>query len=401
MQIVSFFIILIMFYKKQHTALYAAFDVFPTHKGSSTHIQYFSKQLFEFMGDLALFTLADQTLPVYDSDFEGSLEIYRFKFLFDNYLERALAFGNILQKVLLTQNQLKIAHFRDPWSGYPILNTQYPDCKTLYEVNAFYSIELLHLYANIHFDTLKKIYDIEQYCLENADSIIVVSELLKQNVLKRGIPEHKVFLIPNGYDVELTKQVIKQEEEVPYLLYFGALQPWQGLDILLRAIPYIQIQKFRLKIIASQRKKNIKFYEKLSEKLNIFDKIDWYFELEQKELFRYIQGAFAVIAPLIDCSRNSEQGCCPFKIIESMGNGALIIASDLPSTREWITHKVTGLLCRSNRPIELARTIQWAFENPLEVEKIKNHAKSFAIENFTWDKQLCKLKNVYQKTLKY
>jgi glycosyltransferase involved in cell wall biosynthesis len=88
-------------------------------------------------------------------------------------------------------------------------------------------------------------------------------------------------------------------------------------------------------------------------------------------------------------------------MIESMGNGALIIASDLPSTREWITHKVTGLLCRSNRPIELARTIQWAFENPLEVEKIKNHAKSFAIENFTWDKQLCKLKNVYQKTLKY
>lgn len=389
-----------LFFKNQHTALYAAFDVFPTYKGSSTHIRYFSQELYEFMGDLAMFTLADQALSAYAYDFDYQLEIYRFKFLFDNYLERAKAFSETLQIAVATQPNLKIAHFRDAWSGMPILKAKNRDCKTVYEVNAFLSIELPHLYPNIHSETLKKIYDIEQFCLENSDKIIVVSELLKQNVIKRGISEDKVILIPNGYDEQLVQQSKPLEVNEKYLLYFGALQPWQGLDILIRALPYIQTPNIRLKIIASQKKKNLKFYEKLAEKIGVSNKIDWYFTMNQEELFGFIQSAYAVIAPLTDCARNSEQGCCPLKIIESMGNGALIIASDLPSTRELIIPNETGILCRSNRPIELARSIQWALDHPETVKMIKKNALAFAKKNFTWNTQLSKLMTVYQEILK-
>jgi|YNPMSStandDraft_2_1061718.scaffolds.fasta_scaffold01006_9 glycosyltransferase involved in cell wall biosynthesis len=389
-----------MFFYKQHTALYAVFDVFPSYKGSSTHIRYFAKALYDFMGDLAIFCLADRALSAYENDNENSLEIYRFKFLFDNYLERVKAYGNILQYAVASQNQLKIAHYRDPWSGFPILQVKNKSCKTIYEVNAFPSIELVHLYTNIHPYTLKKIYDIEQFCLEHSDAIIVVSELLKNYVLKRGIPSEKIYLIPNGFDKNLVQNATPYCSEYPYILYFGALQPWQGLDILIRALPYIQEPNLRLKIVASQKKKSLKFYEKLIEKLHLQEKVDWYFELEQKELFAMIQSAQAVIAPLTDCARNSEQGCCPFKMIESMGNGALVIASDLPSTRELIKHKETGLLCRSNRPIELARTIQWALENPQNVSQIRNNALLFATENYSWDVQLSKLNQLYQKMIK-
>lgn len=388
-----------LFYQYQHTALYAAFDVFPTCKGSSTHIRYFSQKLYDFMGNLAMFTLADQTLPIYESEENNQLEIYRFKFLFDNYLERAKAFGELLQYAVASQPYLKIAHFRDPWSGFPILKSKNSECHTVYEVNAFYSTELVHLYANIHQDTLKKIYEIEQFCLEKSDAVIVVSELLKQNVLKRGISENKIYLIPNGYDKNLVEKAKTSNIDGFYILYFGAIQPWQGLDILIRALPFIQNTHLKLKIIVSQRKRNLKFYEKLVDKLEISNKVDWYFEMNQEDLFSYIQKAQAVIAPLTDCARNSEQGCCPFKIIESLGNGALVIASDLPSTRELIKNKETGLLCRSNRPIELARTIQWALENPSLVNQIKNHAKLYAEKNFTWDVQLSNLQTVYQKIL--
>lgn len=390
-----------LFFKNQHTALYAAFDVFPAYKGSSTHIRYFSQKLYEFMGDLAMFTLADQTLPAYDFDFQYQLEIYRFKFLFDNYLERAKAFGETLQLAVATQPHLKIAHFRDAWSGIPILKAKNIDCKTVYEVNAFLTIELPHLYSYIHPETLKKIYDIEQFCLENSDKIIVVSELLKQNVLKRGITEDKIKIIPNGYDEVLVQQVKPSVDNEKYILYFGALQPWQGLDILIRALAYIQTSpNIRLKVIASQKKKNLKFYKKLAEKIEVSDKIDWYFTMEQEALFEYIQNAYAVIAPLVDCARNSEQGCCPLKIIESMGNGALIIASDLPSTRELIIPNETGILCRSNRPIELARAIQWALDHPEIVNKIKNNALAYAKRNYTWNAQLSKLLSVYHEILK-
>lgn len=391
-----------LIYKKDHSALYAAFDVFPSFKGASTHIRYFSQKLFEMMGDLAMFTLGDQVLSVYESEWDERLEIYRFKFLFDNYLERVKAYGEVLQYAVASQTHLKIAHFRDPWSGFPILKSKNFLCKTIYEVNAFPSIELVHLYNNIHHETLKKIEEVEQYCLENADAIIVVSELLKQKVLQRGIPESKIDVIPNGYDDTLVEQVksLNWNQEPPYILYFGALQPWQGVDILIRALPYVQDINLRLKIIVSQRKRNLKFYEKLVEKLGVKERVDWYYEMEQEELFKYIQNAYAVMVPLTDCARNSEQGCCPLKIIESMGNGALVIASDLPSTKEWIIPYQTGLLCRSNRPIELARTIQWALENPELVNIIKQNAKIWSKENCRWNLRLSQLETVYQKILK-
>ncbi len=44
-----------------------------------------------------MYTLADSTLPVFESVYDDKLEIYRFKFLFDNYLKRAKAFGKLLQ----------------------------------------------------------------------------------------------------------------------------------------------------------------------------------------------------------------------------------------------------------------------------------------------------------------
>ena len=56
-------------------ALYAAFDRFPSRKGSAVHIDRFARALFEHAGGGLLYVLGGEGLPAYQR--EGEVEIVR------------------------------------------------------------------------------------------------------------------------------------------------------------------------------------------------------------------------------------------------------------------------------------------------------------------------------------
>ena len=104
-----------------HRALYAAFDVYPSAKGAATHIQHAAKTVFDHAGGGLLYVLGNEQLPRYQR--ESSIEIIRFGGLVNNYLSRALGYSDELRQLLTSGvgAHLKIAQFRDPWGGIPIL----------------------------------------------------------------------------------------------------------------------------------------------------------------------------------------------------------------------------------------------------------------------------------------
>ena len=61
---------------RSHRALYAAFDRFPSRKGSAVHIDRFARALFEQAGGGLLYVLGGDDLPAYQR--EGPVEIVRY-----------------------------------------------------------------------------------------------------------------------------------------------------------------------------------------------------------------------------------------------------------------------------------------------------------------------------------
>src|SRR6478609_8572228 len=106
-----------------HRALYAAFDRFPSRKGSAVHIDRFARALFERSGGGLLYVLGGDELPAYQR--EGDVEIVRYMREASHVLERAAGYGERLGGLLERLPDLRIAHFRDPWSGIPIV--EHPD----------------------------------------------------------------------------------------------------------------------------------------------------------------------------------------------------------------------------------------------------------------------------------
>jgi glycosyltransferase involved in cell wall biosynthesis len=369
-------------------SVYIAFDSHPSYKGASTHIHHMTTTLAECYGPTLLLTLKGEgeeirTPTIYQSCFE-SLE--------PNLLKRAQAFSEWANEQLAQQYYLEIGHFRDVWGGMAILN--HPHILPLYEVNSFPSIEMPMRFSQLTPAILKKLEALENHCLFQAKQVITPSYTIQNAIVRRGIKSDKIEVIPNG--ATLVQKVNSPPLAEKYLVYIGALQPWQGVDVLFRAMKYLRDKDdLRLVVCCSHTEHKSKPYKKFAEKLGITDQVIWKYQLSKKELQKIIQHALLSVAPLTECSRNIEQGCSPLKIFESMACGVPVVASDLPVIREIISHNINGVLVRPGRPAEIARAVRLLLDYPEQRQNLGEKARQSIAESYTWSSIEQNLKACY------
>lgn len=381
----------------QHKALYAAFDVYPSAKGAATHIHHMSQTMFSTMDGGLLCSLGHPKFPAYQK--EKNIELLKFQEPIPHFLERTLAYGRWLRYYLKSQwSSLELCHFRDPWSGVPLLTAPDTNFKSIYEVNGLPSIELSYRYPHITPATLDKIRQAEIFCWEHADLLITPSQVLCDNLVALGIPAEKIEVIPNGAALSTVEH--PAPIPTPYILYFGAVQPWQGIDVLLKAFARLQdIPTLRLVILSSVKPRHSKQLRKLARKLGLEERVDWHYQLSKSALEPWLTNALLTVAPLTECSRNLNQGCCPLKILESMAAGTPVVASDLEVVREIMQDREHGKLVRPDRPDALARALRIALEYPDQLVEMGKKAQKHIEEHYTWDHISHQLTAVYKRIL--
>ena len=378
-------------------AVYASFDTFPAPKGAAVHIGEFAPQLFDYVGSGLLLVLGDEKTPRWQIE-DNNIQIRRFITTEENYLQKAMSFGQFVYKEIFhLKNDIKIAHFRDPWSGLPIIDAlEGTNTKFIYEVNALPSVEIPSRVTSALSITLEKIREMELRCLEKANSIICPSFVIKSFLENLGVDSEKITVIHNGARLEET--IYKKPDTAPnkYIIYIGAVQPWQGVECLLKAMTFLKdMADLKLVLCISGTKTRIKFLQKLAEKMNVSNQIVWKLRIGHREVQDWLKGASISVAPLTECERNLVQGCCPIKIVESMAAGITVLASNMPVTKELLEHNVSGWLVRPDRPSELARAIRVLMAHPDTLRRIGMTAKEKYLSNFTWEKSLEKLREVY------
>jgi glycosyltransferase involved in cell wall biosynthesis len=375
----------------QHQALYASFDRFPSRKGSAVHIDRFARTLFQRAGGGLLYVLGGDGLPPYQR--EGEVEVLRYSRANENYLERALGFSARLEALLDAEGaSIRLAHFRDPWTGMAVAER---DLVRVYEVNGLPSVELPYLHPRIPPGTLERIAEVEQRCLDAADAVVVPSPVIAAALRRRGVAPDRLHVIPNGADLPAATP---RPPDAPdrYLLYFGALQPWQGLDTALRALARLSdLDDLHLVVCASVHRRKAKPYRKLAARLEVADRVHWRFALPEHELAPWREHALASLAPLRDCARNVAQGCAPLKVLESMASGVPVLASDLPVVRELMDDGGQGLLVPPDRPGELARAVRTLLDFPERSTAMGAAGRARVEERFTWSAALAALDDLY------
>ncbi|WP_243711070.1 glycosyltransferase [Actinomadura sp. KC216] len=378
----------------RHRAAYVAFDRFPSSKGSAVHIAQMADELFtRFAGGL-LGVIGGGDLPRYQR--EGTREIARFDAQVPNLIDRAEAFSRWVAAHLEPHwDTLEVCHVRDPWSALPAIADGRRH-KVVYEVNGLPSIEMAHTWPWAAPRTLDKIRELERFCLERSDAVVVPSRVIGAAVRRFGVPEGDIHLVPNGAEIR-EKPQRPADAPARYIVYVGALQPWQGLDVLTRAFARLaDLPDLRLVICASVPERRAKPARRLAERLGVAGRIDWRFMLPHREIAAWLAHAEVSVAPLTGCARNLDQGCAPLKVIESMAAGVPVVASDLPAVRELMADGEHGRLVPADRPAELARAVRILLEYPDEAAAMGRRARRRVERELTWTRSRALLADVYR-----
>lgn len=352
-----------------------------------------SKVLSEAMGYTLMLTLERQRRKRVG----GRRRHQQFKTTEVNFLKRAEAYSNWIEEMVSKEKHLRVAQFRDVWSGLPLLSR--PHITTVFEVNGLPSIELPYRFKHIGRDTLSKLEALEMTCLQKCDYIVCPSEVIAEHLRNRGIIEDKIQVISNAADFPVK---VGAPGSVPeqYVVYFGALQSWQGVDIAIKAMQYLADKPdLKLVICSSHKEKLARPYHRLTRRLGLEKQVVWKYQLTKKKLFGILSNAQASMVPLTECSRNLEQGCSPLKVFESMACSVPIIASRLPVIEEIVADNKEAKLVRSDRPADLARAIRFLVDYPENGKLLADRAMEKLRKHYTWETVDKKLSEFYHKLL--
>jgi glycosyltransferase involved in cell wall biosynthesis len=385
----------------QPSVLYTAFDKVPGPKGASTHITYFVRGLVDAGYRVQLITAGDPLLP--EQDRYCGARILRVASGDDNFLRRAIEFGEAVMRHVESSSPYHVAHFRSVWSGLNLVQAQPRfGYRTLFEVNGLPSIELKYHYPALKGSPLLfKIKEREMLTLLLADAIICPSAVTRAYIASLGVPRERITVIPNGVDTgQFVPQPIPPVADHPTLLYLGTLADWQGLELLLTAMPAIRARHpVRLRIVGSGRGRQRKDLLKRIHKLGLDEAVSIEPAVPHHEVPGLISQAAVCLAPLTYNDRNVTQGCCPLKILEYMACGRPVVAANLPAVRELAREGVDALLFTPDDPADLARCVVVLLDDPSMAQGLADRAARRASDRFSWRRAQKQLLQVYKNLL--
>jgi glycosyltransferase involved in cell wall biosynthesis len=393
--------------------LYTAFDIVPSPKGASTHILHNIRGLVNSQYEVHLLTPNDGLLPPVDM-VEGARITRIPPDSSQTFLERAMHFGKAVLAHLTLHPAYDVVHFRNIWDGLAVAqNKKRFGYRTLFEVNGLPSIELKYHYPGIDPNLLTKIKEQEIATLHWSDAIVCPSNVTRDYIASLGLnpstspkPGRKwITVIPNGVSPSdfSPSPLPARDGRVPILLYIGTLADWQGLDIVVRALPRILKQwrssAIRLHIVGRGRSRQRKHLAKQIRRLGVEDSVTIQPAVPHHEVPALIAGADICLAPLGLNDRNVTQGACPIKVLEYMAASRPLVASNIPIVRELVREDVDALLFSPNDPEDLARQVLVLLDDYDLSKRLADSATERALTKFTWHEAQKKLIKVYDKLL--
>ncbi len=229
--------------------------------------------------------------------------------------------------------------------------------------------------------------------IKKTQGVIVLGEKLKYFFLDY-YKDEKIFVVPNGADYDYGYTVKKNS--VPNILYLSNLLPSKGIEDVLDAMIILREryrQKFHVDIVGA-------WVDKLNGSRSVRNakekNLDLIFHsqvgLHEKNYF-YKNADIFVFPP-------REPEGHPWVIVEAMAAGLPIISTDQGAITESVIDGINGFIVSKKNPIQIAERINLLIENPRLQKKMGENSRKFYLENFTEEKMVKRMTNVFYSVLK-
>lgn len=192
---------------------------------------------------------------------------------------------------------------------------------------------------------------------------ITQSELIRESLIKYGMPPEKVVWLNNGFEqsfllrqpesAQVWRKELLTDERQHLVVYSGALYPFKGVDVLIDAakeLPHIQFA------ITGGTEEQVQAYQKLSRDKQVenIKFLGWI--LPRQRLVSLFQAADILAHP--HCSGKAANFTNPVKFFQYMASGTPVVATEIPPLMIFKDSPLVGGWCEPDNSHKLAECIQ-------------------------------------------
>lgn len=271
---------------------------------------------------------------------------------------KALAHLAGLVRLLFLARRADLVHFQ--WTLLPVL-----DAAAIGLLRKFRPV-LLTVHDSVPFNGHRMPFFLRfaaDLPIKLAHRVIVHSKTAKQELVRRGIAEDKIAVIPHGpLPLKTAPRKTGQRDSRWTFAMFGYLKPYKGIDLVIEAVGLLR-EKFRDKarfVIAGSAQMDIAPLRARIAELGIADMVD-------------LRDGYLSNEALADVLDEADCILFPYRQIDASGAyymakplGKWIIASAVGVFADDIVDGQTGALIPPSDSRALAQALQWALENRAE-----------------------------------
>lgn len=385
--------------------LLTAFDTVPSNSDLTTQLRYLIRSARDAGHDVTLITLGDGKMPGEDQ-FEGARHYRTPLNTQDSILERADSFSEAVLAHLGHTDQYDIIHIRDIWDGSALVRRRDSGrgaagrrrFKLVYEVKGLNHLELpITAPKALNKDALDTIKAQEADLLRLADGVLGETRAGRIYLQELGVQPRRMTLLPNGVDPDLFPAVEwSSPGDVATLLYIGSLETWNGLDVVLRAMPTVLAKrKAKLRLIGTGSAPAVDALQKLIKELKLGKHVSIEDPVPYQSWPEIIASAAVCLAPQALDDRNFLEELGSLSLPAYMASARPIVGTDLPAMREFLRPGVDGLLVYPDAPEEMASAILRLLSDDHLARQLAHSAAQYARQEFTWDELHARVLKVY------
>jgi len=239
---------------------------------------------------------------------------------------------------------------------------------------------------------LNMMFRLEKFLLRKSDYVSTLTQGMKERVLKKGIQEDKIVMLPNWVDIDFIKplemeQSLRKKFGIPtrdtVILYSGNMGKKQGLDLLIDvALEYKHRTDVHFIMVGSgAEKENL---EKLAVDKGLTNMR--FYPLQPYEQLSSLLATADI--HLVLQKKEASDLVMPSKLtgILAAGGCAVVTAVTGTSLYEDINKHRMGILCEPESPEALKKAIDDALNT--DTSEIKSNARAYAENYLNKDKIL-------------
>jgi glycosyltransferase involved in cell wall biosynthesis len=235
----------------------------------------------------------------------------------------------------------------------------------------------------------------ERRVWRRAAGFVTTTEGIRASLAAAHGPRERTRAIPNGCDVPTSQAFPGLAGERPArVVYAGQLYPWKGVDVLIEAMA--QVADARLVVLGGlQGEPDFERVRALVAKHGLESRVDLCGTVPQAQVAQQLARASVVAVPFLKTFM-TERHTSPIKAFEAMAAGRPIVASDLPSSREFLKHGENALLVAPGDPQALGAAIRRLLDDGALARRLAETAFALA-PRYSWDARARKLGELFEE----